>query len=710
MTNFRHGESESKSASARPSGDGYDPRSSAACCADWGDSSLLFLRWRRAAGCRATVLSQGGGSRFGARGQDGRDHRRGNATPGTAARLYPRLVLQIASGMYFRPGVPVNETLHRATVYTNGFRVGSDPVELPMAGLRFSTGIATVSAVTVEVVDRLEAERADGEPEFMIATSGQELVADVAAVLAFTMNTTWSTDLDLVRRLVPDTLSGRPGSLPSSQLRRTFDPQVLLADDDMADVAAFCSRLLALRRPEYEKAIRAIRRVVDATLLVADDVTLAYTLFVAAIESLAAATAAPPTTWDAFDGRKRALIEPALDDLSGAQAQRVRSAILQADALGLGRKFQAFTLDHLGPSFFRAEAVGAHRPISASALPHALDFAYRVRSRQVHALQQLAPEMWAIVDRADTIPVDGRPVLSLEGLSRLCRHVIRQFVDRAPTDLDTSFNYREALPGIVRMQLAPQYWIFQADGLRMERGPAVLDGFLELLLPLLRGDDNVLPVNMTDVLERIEALLPGEAAPAKRAPLVALYVLWHRLLAPEFHRPDPQRFLARFGADLERPSAAAFAVTLVLGSDMPWSTEELAEFAATRASELRRGRGQPLPAVFDAALQLCLGRQLWQDGRVEDALTAVGRAVEAVPGDANLIAFEEQARADTAHAGGLGSLDVRSFLLAAAEGGAETSAATDPAGDLQGADGDEGRDPGAAMRGASGPDGVEPGR
>lgn len=576
-------------------------------------------------------------------------------------------MLQIASGMYFRPGVERYETLHRATVYSNCFRIGEAPVVLPFATLRFSTGFAPFAPATVEVWDRLEAERPDGVPEFLKATSGQDLVNDVAAVLAFALNTTWSTDRDRVRRLVPAALSEPLRGGPSSQLRRTFDSQVLVTDEDLADVAAFSTRLLALRRADYEKAIRAIRRVVDATVLIADDVSLAYTLFVAALESLAATTTASPTRWDVFDGSKRALIDAALHDLSDEQAQRVRSAVLAADALTLGRKFRAFIHDHLDPSFFRVEAAGAQWPISAPALPHALDFAYQVRSRQVHALELLAPEVWAVADRADTIRVEGRWVLSLEGLNRLCRHVIRRYVERAPTGLDTTFNYRQALPGIVRMQLAPQYWIWQSEGLRAEDVPAVLEGFLDVLVPTLRGDDDAALVNMTAVLERIEAWLPGEASAAKRAPLVALYALWHRYLVVEQHRPRKQALLNRFGPDLDVPSPAAFAVALLLDGDVRWTTHELVELAAARADQLRRGKGHPLPVRFDAALQLILARRLWQQDRTEEALAAVGRAVETVPGDAKLLAFEEQAAADPANAAGLGTLDVRGFLLDAAD-------------------------------------------
>lgn len=571
-------------------------------------------------------------------------------------------MLQIASGMYFRSGVPLHETLHRATVYTNALRLDRAPVDLPIAGLRFSTALAPFAPVTVEVMDRLEAERPDGQPEFMVATSGQDLVDDVATVLAFATNTTWSSDHDLVRRLVPDALSQRPRGGPSSQLRRTFDPQVLLTDDDIADAAAFSTELLALRRQEYGRAIRAIRRVVDATLLIADDVSLAYTLFVAALESLAAATTAVPMTWDSLDANKRQLLDPAFSDLTDEQAQRVRDAVLTADALGLGRKFRTFVLAHMDPSFFRGEALDVQQPMTAHDLPHALDFAYRVRSRQVHALQRLAPEMWVVTERADTVHAEGRTVLSLEGLNRLCRHVIRQYIRRAPTDLDTGFDYREELPGIVRMRVAPQYWIWQAEGLRVELVPAVLDGFLELLLPTLRGDEGAALVDMTPVLERIETLLPGEASPVKRAPLVALYRLWQEYAPPEHCRPDAQRVLARFGADLDSPSAAAFSVAVLTTGDIPWATEDLLAFTATRRAELLRGKGQPLPPRFDAALELYLARRLSQNGRREEALGALGRAVEILPGNRRLVDLEAQAMAG-ADPAALSSLDVADLLV-----------------------------------------------
>jgi hypothetical protein len=80
---------------------------------------------------------------------------------------------------------------------------------------------------------------------------------------------------------------------------------------------------------------------------------------------------------------------------------------------------------HVGPSFYRAEAADAVRPIRAVDLLRALDIAYQFRSRNVHTLQTLDPELWQATMRAETLPYEGVTALSLQGLNRLSRHVVR---------------------------------------------------------------------------------------------------------------------------------------------------------------------------------------------------------------------------------------------------------------------------------------------
>lgn len=575
-------------------------------------------------------------------------------------------MLQISTGMYFRDGVPVNETTHRTAFYTNAWTLDQEAIDLPIGRFTFATGVEAVTAVMIEVVDRLEAERPDGEPEFMLATGGSELLDDAATVFAFAADVTCARPLSLVERAVPTNLDSRRQHGPSSMLHRTFDPRVVLSDTDIEGVRDFSTKLLALHRPHFEAAMRAIRTVVDATFLVAEDPSLAYTLLVATLESLAQHATAPEQerNWDTYDSRKRKILDDALVelDLEEDQADRIREAVLEADQLSLSRRFRTFTLDHIRPSFYREEAGEALRPIRAHDLPHALKVAYRLRSRNVHELRTLAPELWAIPDRADTLRFEGRPVLSLEGLTRLARHVITNFVDRSPNDLDTSFNYREQLPGVVRMQLAPQYWIAQAEGFNPESAPNYLQGLLEILLSPDPGKQ--LP-DLAAVLEKIEELLPGENNPDRRRPMVAIYVLWNLLLAPEHRRPDADDLIVRFRSDLDEATPEGYAAHVLASRPVEWDTGDLLGLVQRRRDELRRGKGQALPARLDTALLLETARRLWDEGEGSRGNNLIAEAVESLPGDAALVELEALALAgDGATSDALTNFDALSFARA----------------------------------------------
>lgn len=553
-------------------------------------------------------------------------------------------MLQIVTGMYFRD-VDLRENRHRDVFYSNAMRLHADEIELPIGRFLFTSSIAPVTPVTIEAIERLEAVRPDGTSDPHISTGGEELLGDVATVFAFAMNVTCSRNIALVERFVPKSLaSGAAYRRPSQILRRTFDPEVLISVDDIESAREFCSKLLACNRRYFEAAMRAIKRVVDATYLVSDDPGLAYTLFVTSLESLAQIVTSPEDkrSWESYEPTKRKLIDAATEGLTPEQRTRVRDAVLKIDQMLLARRFRAFVLDHVRPQFYRSEAAAASRPIRGQDLPNALAVAYKLRSRNVHELRVLEPELWVIADRSDTICFEDRWVLGLEGLNRLCRHVIKTFVERAPTEIDRDFDYREHLPGIVRVSLAPQLWIGASEGFTAAQAPRFLEGFLELLLPVMAEEPGAELVDIRGILEKIEGILPGEQRPEVRRPMVGLYVLWHRFLSAQHHRPTARSFITRFSRDLEAPSMVAFAVRLLVGDDIEWTDDELGGLVDNRRSELEKSRGQKLSARFDAALLLCLAQRRWEAAR-DEALALISEAVESLPGDEGLIRLEAAA-------------------------------------------------------------------
>jgi len=301
-------------------------------------------------------------------------------------------MLQIVTKMYFRPGVPLHSTVQRDVLYTNRWLVDREPVTLPVGELTPSTTTGgSVLSVQVSIVEHLEAEQPDGTPEVRIATSGTELIDDLADLLSFAPNSVFSRNRDLVDRLV-SAEGQRRREAPAGLFRDTFDPARPLREDELNDLRSFMSQLLALKRSSFDAAIRAIRRIVRATEHGADDPTVAYTDFVAALESLSGADKhVPAPSWEQLEDDKRKPIDAALKDVDEATAGRVRNAVIEGERLKLMNRFVHFTLDHVSESFFRSEAVEAIRPIRGPDLEPALKEAYRVRSRSVHSLFDLPP-------------------------------------------------------------------------------------------------------------------------------------------------------------------------------------------------------------------------------------------------------------------------------------------------------------------------------
>jgi hypothetical protein len=553
--------------------------------------------------------------------------------------------------------------------------VGERPIVLPVGEVIASTEMGLISSAMLAVVDRLEQQRHDGTDDFMIATGGTDLVDDLAYVMTFVLNRTVSRNHDQTRRLV--TGEGTPRGRSASDLfPKLFEVRQTVQPAQLDDLRAFMNDLLSLSRDDFARAMRAIRRAVDATRRALDDPTGAYTDLVAALESISDDALSTPATWDRYDGSKRKIIDAALIDAGQEVADRVRSAVLEADRAGLKRRFVSSTLARLSPDYYRDDAVETVRPPRAPDLERMLGIAYDIRSRRSHVLEDLGEGVWLFTDGAETAyePSFER-VLTLSGLWRLIRHVVRRYVSNAEKVAPEPWNYRAALPGIVEMQLAPQYWIWQPGGLTAATATRRLDGFAEALIGRIAGHHtDELPLDQ--VCQEIEDLVPTLPDGEARTSLVATHVLWHAWVDPADHRPKATTFIDEYKFVLDAPSPSAFTVSLLSDRSMPtWSADDWAALARARNDARHTKSHAKLPAAIDALIQLFTADELESVDRHDEAITFAANAVAELPGDKALIAWEARLVAGDHDP----DFDVHTFLF----GETKSEVSKEPPGDEQ---------------------------
>lgn len=568
----------------------------------------------------------------------------------TAEQLRGQLMLQISAGRFFRPGIALNETPHRLTVYSNGWFADRERHDFAVGGVSPSTDIDPVNAMTFEVVDRLEAVTLDGDDEFHIATDGHRLVDDLAYVMTLFLNRTFSRDHAQVERLVSPGDTSRTARGAGRLFPHLFEPANVINAAELGAFNGFLTELLSLEREDFARVMRAVRGSVEATRHAVDDPTGAYTDLVAALESLANDDLTNPVTWDRYDGRKRKLYDAALVDLQEDQAEKMRAVVLEADRAGLTRRFVSSTLARIGGEFYRAEAVTAVRPPRALDIEGMLKIAYAVRSRKSHVLEDLGEEAWVFTDGAETA-FDPRfdQILTLAGLWRIVRHVVLRYVRDAKKVDPEPWNYRDALPGIIKMHLAPQYWLSHPNGFTARGAELWLNGAAEAFIERYAGRSTN-GFNLNEVAEKIEGLVPQTPEGDARTAMVALHVWWHvwweEWMGADEIRPEARAFRAEYEPTLATPSATTFAISLLSNWKRPaWTTQEWAELARARRADRAAGRATKLPARVEAMLQLEAADQLELAGRHDEAVTCAAAAVEEAPGDEQLIAWEERLRA-----------------------------------------------------------------
>jgi hypothetical protein len=566
-------------------------------------------------------------------------------------------MLQIITEKFFPPGERY-ETLHRAIFYTNYRVMRGEKIITPVGTLLPSSGLHSLATLTCEMLERQEKHPDGPKSGVFIATSGDDLLNDFAAVISFFLNVTCTPDPDLTRRLL---LAERPSlgieAVPSRFIRRMFDKDVHARDGEAAALAAFITQLIGLERETFVGAMRAIRQFVIGSHRLADDLNLAYTLFVTSIESLAQGFDGHVAEWSDYDSRKRNKIDDALKDASDEVAAGVRDAVLSNEHVALARRFRDFAMAHVAPSFFREEAAGAQGPIGRPDLPIALQQAYTIRSGYVHLLRDV-PRQLTMSGFPEATEVDDKETLSFAGLSRLARHIIMQFIARGRTVEREAFDYRRELPGIVTVKLSPEYWVASTGGFDHKTAPVRLAAFLEQITAavLLHQKDAKL-TDLRPILSMVEDLVPGLRKPSQRLPMLTLYFLFHQLAGHEFSCKQWPALFEKYKADFDAPTIESFVAHLITGYRVDWTLEQLEELHKTYFKTRHTAGVTKIGLLLEAALSLYLAevnRVAANDARAR-ALAAF--AVDSHPGHAALRAYEASLPAE------LVEIDWASILL-----------------------------------------------
>jgi hypothetical protein len=545
-------------------------------------------------------------------------------------------MLQINSGKLFSRRVGRENAL-RGVLYSN-LQLYDAVIETAAGKLLYTSTLRNSHTLVFEMTERIEAP--ESGPEFLVSHGAEPFLKDFSTVVAFGMNVTCTPDADLLKRLLSDQPGISTFAAPKKVVRRVFDDRVSCGVTEAREFSAFISQLLGLERKVFLGAMRAIRTYVTAMHRIADDLNLAYTMLVASLESLAQDFDGHRATWEDYEEKKRKPTEAALEGAPPKVAERVKAALLEIEHTSLGRRFRDFTLSFVAPGYFREEALSQEAPIGRSDLADALAVAYKVRSKYIHNLEELPRFVTLGHSFAETERIDGITTLTLQGLSRLARHVIMNFVMTRTTVDHEKYDYWLEQSGIVRAPLAPQLWIGLHENIAPSSGKARLEGFAELLAPIVQGSAGASMVDLRQLLLTVEKTF-ATSTKVDRRPFLILHLLFNRSVAPDSQTANFVSVLKPYMAEMSEPSSEALLAYQVTGQPIDWSLDSHKQTHDTYFKRRDRSSGIRFPKLFEVGFSLTLAERYRAMGNMVKARELISLAVENYPGNNALGAFEK---------------------------------------------------------------------
>ena len=499
--------------------------------------------------------------------------------------------LQMASGKLFESDPARTNKLH-GILYTNLILADSLDTEagklLPIHSFRPGT-------LVYEFTEHME--RAPGHGVLASRTVDPYL-SDFAAVTAFGLNVVCTPDADLRRRLLFGPPAPSTHRMPGNFVRAPFQRQVNYKPSQDIHFVDFVSHLIGLRRRFYLAAMRSIRTYVIAIQRLGDDLDIAYTLLVSSLEPLL----------------------PASDDT-------------------VGQRWRMLADEYVAASFFREEARDRRSPIGRSELHRCLKHAYDLRSSYLHASISLPRELTiGPCEGAETVWANHYTVMTFEGLSRLARHIITQFVMRQDAVESEPCDYRDQEPGIIKVPIAPNYWLHRPGDFSAEDGRKRLFAFCGQVVTSMLSKDPV-----TDLRDLLRQAHEGMETMKRRdrLPFLALYCVFNLAVSPEERLDDNSAVVSRYRQDLSLPTIENMLLALFTNSVLSWPLADHADLLLNYLDGPERSRGIRMAPVLEAGLTLELAERYRVTSDLGEAKRLVSLAVENHPGHRALMQLEQ---------------------------------------------------------------------
>lgn len=526
-------------------------------------------------------------------------------------------MLQIASGKLFENEVGHVNNL-TGVVFSNLNYFVNGKIDVGVGFLSPCSPRDKISTAVWEFEEKIE-KPDHGGPAVLRSNGIRHYLNDYLVLMSFGLNILCANTPDSIVRMcnTPENEIEAPKKL----LYRFFDSAIQCQHKDLNHLRDTNKSIIGLQRKKYILVMRAIRNYVAALHRMIDDLDLAYTLLIMSIEALAQESKPEAEKWSNYSQDKRIKIDQALEGIDKGSANKVRDAILENDHSGVIRKFHAFVMSHLPVDYFKHTAENL-RIVGKQNLLSCLENLYGSRSKYVHTLNGIPSHIIRTGRESEYSSWEGQYFLTFQGLARLARSLILEYINRQDQVDRESYDYTLENPNISTLKLAPELWVGRTGIASKENGVLIFNAYISHICSSYEKPPAP-RVDIRDTLSKGLEFLHSSKDKQMR-PYICLLGAFNCLVS-EAYRVN-YKSNSRILSLMNNPSIESLCAHAVLGADTEWDSETHRKILDNYYKQRGNASGIRVPSKLESCMDLSLVERYRLEGLHEHAKSQIHQA------------------------------------------------------------------------------------
>lgn len=468
-------------------------------------------------------------------------------------------MLQIISGKFFN-GLEKHECIAKGILYSNCTWYG--PINTAIGTLESVEGSGDISGFVFTYKNQIEKKGP------LVRCGDEEIVEQMKVICAFGLKSYFSEYREQVIRVCsPIKSKNTRGGQPNQFIEKTVELNKHLKTETVSKFQLLVEKIISLERSKYNKVIITLRTILNSIEVVTYNTDLAYSMLIYCIESLSKEFEASNATWVNWEQSSKQKLDAIFQEIDTEKAENIKATLVKGQHFKLQQQFLAFSKHHVNDTFFVEECAEATRSLRKSQLVPALKNAYQMRSKFVHTLKPVQEHiMNPAFGQNDIFTFSDIPYLTYSGLFRLTNHIIESYILSLPSFKSEKFDYQKELPGILTMELAPQYWISKTESFTAENASKRLSG----LLTQLETEKTI--TDLSALMTKVQEIF-FQSSPKYRPLLMAFYTLYNSILRKDLRLDNWHLFVSKNQKYLEEKVIENLVVKTIVGGDI-WCLDD----------------------------------------------------------------------------------------------------------------------------------------